>query len=94
MFPGQPAYRLHLGEFVPPPRVKFTDSVLYAEHELGGAALNKLRIISGMEASEGDYTLAPYYDRLDQRIRRFRNAEYAARRGKPLDTFIDERPQV
>jgi hypothetical protein len=86
MFPGQPVYREHLGRHVPPPRVRFSDCTWHAEREFAATALAKLAVLGGAKPDD-DLTLAPAYEDLDQRLRRFRDAEYAARRGLPLNTF-------
>lgn len=85
MFPGQPGYRSYLGWTVPPPRVRFADIVWHAEVEVGAEALSMLLPRKDLEPNS--YRLDARYAPLDKRLQRFRDAEYAVRRGLPLTTF-------
>jgi hypothetical protein len=88
VFPGQPSYRMHLGAVVPPPRVRFADGVWHAERAFAATALAKLEsVTAGAEYVDEDRTLAPVYEDLDRRVRRFRDAQYAVSRGLPADKF-------
>lgn len=86
MFPGQPSYREHLGRILPPPRVRFTDTVWHAEIEFAGETATRLASHSGHGRPAGHH-LDARYPALDRRLQRFRDAEYAVRRGLPLATF-------
>jgi hypothetical protein len=79
MFPGQPSYRSHLGQTVPPPRIRFTDTVWYAERTFAASVMDKIGAQGGLDPT-GDVTLAVEYEGLDARLHRFQEAKYAARR--------------
>ncbi len=86
--PGQPEYRLTLGEYVPPPRVRFDGFTLHAERSLAASAVAKLAAITtGQTVSGEDMTFKPVFDEFDPRLRRFRHAEYAVSVGLPPTTF-------
>ena len=87
MFPGQPTYRAHLGRFLPPPRIRFADTVWHAEVTFAADAIAKLQYASGASAAATDVRLDARYVELDARLQRFRDAEYAARRGLAPTTF-------
>ena len=86
-FPGQPEYRLALGEHVPPPRVRFESFTLHAERTPGASAVAKVAALLGQPAKEEDVTFKPVFDEFDPRIRQFRHAEYAVSVGLPARTF-------
>jgi hypothetical protein len=86
-FPGQPEYRLTLGELVPPPRVRFDGFSLHAERRPGAHVLAKLSDQMGLAPREEDVTFKPVFDEFDPRLRRFRNAEYAVSVGLPATAF-------
>jgi hypothetical protein len=85
--PGQPEYRLTLGEYVPPPRVRFDGLTLHAERSPGASAVAKVAAMMGQTVSEEDVTFKPVFDEFDPRLRRFRHAEYAVSVGLPPTTF-------
>jgi hypothetical protein len=86
-FPGQPEYRLALGEYVPPPRVRFDGLTLHADRTPGASAVRKVAALIGQPANEEDVTFKPVFEDFDSRIRRFRHAEYAVSVGLPPETF-------
>jgi hypothetical protein len=86
-FPGQPEYRLTLGEYVPPARVRFDGFTLHAERSPGASAVAKVAAMMGQTVSEEDVTFKPVFDEFDPRLRRFRGAEYAVSVGLPSTTF-------
>jgi hypothetical protein len=86
-FPGQPEYRLTLGEYVPLPRVRFDGFTLHAERSPGGSAVAKVAAMMGQTMSQEDVTFKPVFDEFDPRLRRFRHAEYAVSVGLPSTTF-------
>jgi hypothetical protein len=86
-FPGQPEYRLTLGEYVPPPRVRFDGFTLHAERSPGASAVARVAAMMGQAVSEKDLTFKPVFDEFDPRLRRFRHAEYAVSVGLPSTTF-------
>jgi hypothetical protein len=86
-FPGQPIYRLALGEHLPPPRVRFQGLTLHAERSLGAGVLAKLREQMGETPQDADASLKPVFEAFDPRLKRFREAEYAVSVGLPATTF-------
>lgn len=86
-FPGQPEYRLTLGQYLPPPRVRFDGFTLHAERSPGASVVAKIADQLGQTASEEDVTFKPVFDEFDPRLRRFRHAEYAVSVGLPATTF-------
>ena len=86
-FPGQPEYRLALGTYVPPPRVRFDGLTLHAERTPGASVVAKIAAQMGEPANAEDATFKPVFEEFDPRIRRFRHAEYAVSVGLPAAAF-------
>lgn len=74
--PGQALYRLLLGMVMPPPAVQFENGTIYARRPVA------LRLQGG-----GDETVQERMDDLEERVERFRAAEYAVSLGLPPDVF-------
>ena len=75
--PGQPNYRYMLGRFLPPPAVQFMDECLYASRPI------TLRMVDSI----AEQTFQARIEALEQRLRRFRAAEYAVSVGLPANAF-------
>jgi hypothetical protein len=81
MFPGQPFYRLVLGNLMPPPVIRFKNTTWYAHRPIQ---------IVYQEAEEGKTVVDTYAEIstvLDKRVARFRAAQYAVSRGLPANAF-------
>jgi len=86
-FPGQPVYRLTLGEHLPPPRVRFDGFTVHAQRNPVSGVLAKLAAQSGETPPDDDVSFETCFSSFDARLARFRDAEYAVSVGLPATTF-------
>lgn len=79
--PGEPIYRRALGEMVPPPLVQFANFELAARRSAVG------KLLAAQQGTPWEDDFAPACAALEQRLKRFRDAEYAVSIGLPAHTF-------
>lgn len=85
-FPGQPGYRLMLGEHVPPPLVRFANVARSEDVQPAARVLARFQAAAGGEVLDEDALhFEPVVRDLEARVRRFREAEYLTSLGLPSD---------